>query len=68
MLAITSLNSGTCRSALPATLRARFIGGTYHKQVYGVDPWNLSMFRSMRRGLQVQDDLAQETPPMARTG
>ena len=45
---------------LPATLRARFIGGTYHKQVHGVDPWNLSMFRSMPRGLQVQDDPEQE--------
>ena len=41
---------------LPATLRARFIGGTYHRQVHGVDPWNLSMFRAMPRGLQVQED------------
>lgn len=26
---------------LPASLRARFIGGTYHRRVHGVDPWNL---------------------------
>jgi hypothetical protein len=30
---------------LPASLRARFIGGTYHKRVHGVDPWNLSSRR-----------------------
>lgn len=30
---------------LPASLHARFIGGTYHGRVHGVAPWNLSMFR-----------------------
>ena len=47
---------------LPATLRARFIGGTYHRQVHGVDPWNLSMFRAMPRGLQVQEDALRRKP------
>lgn len=41
---------------LPATLSARFIGGTYHKRVHGVDPWNLTMFRTTPRGVQVQED------------
>lgn len=33
---------------LPASLHARFIGGTYHGRVHGVAPWNLSMFRPPR--------------------
>ena len=47
---------------LPATLRSRFIGGTYHKRVHGVDPWNQSMFRSMPRGVQVQEDAQRRRP------
>lgn len=47
---------------LPASLRARFIGGTYHKRVHGVDPWNLSMFRNTPRGVQVQQDAQRRKP------
>jgi len=47
---------------LPASLRARFIGGTYHKRVHGVDPWNLSMFRTTPRGVQVQEDAQRRKP------
>ena len=47
---------------LPATLSARFIGGTYHKRVHGVDPWNLSMFRTTPRGVQVQEDAQRRKP------
>lgn len=47
---------------LPASLRARFIGGTYHKRVHGVDPWNLSMFRATPRGVQVQEDAHRRKP------
>ena len=47
---------------LPASLRARFIGGTYHKRVHGVDPWNLSMFRTTPRGAQVQEDAQRRRP------
>ena len=47
---------------LPATLSARFIGGTYHKRVHGVDPWNLSMFRTTPRGVQVQEDAQRRRP------
>lgn len=47
---------------LPASLRSRFIGGTYHKRVHGVDPWNLSMFRAMPRGVQVLEDCLRRKP------
>lgn len=47
---------------LPASLRSRFIGGTYHKRVHGVDSWNLSMFRAMPRGVQVLDDALRRKP------
>jgi hypothetical protein len=47
---------------LPASLRARFIGGTYHKRVHGVDPWNLSMFRTTPRGRQIQEDAQRRKP------
>ena len=47
---------------LPASLRARFIGGTYHRRVHGVDPWNLTMFRTTPRGVQVQEDAQRRKP------
>ena len=47
---------------LPATLSARFIGGAYHKRVHGVDPWNLTMFRTTPRGVQVQEDAQRRKP------
>ena len=47
---------------LPASLRARFIGGTYHRRMHGVDPWNLSMFRTTPQGVQVQEDTQRRKP------
>ena len=47
---------------LPTSLRSRFIGGTYHKVVHGVDPWNQSMFRGTPRGVQIQQDAQRRTP------
>lgn len=47
---------------LPASLRSRFIGGTYHKRVHGADPWNLAMFRGMPRGEQVLEDALRRKP------
>ena len=47
---------------LPASLRARFIGGTYHRRVHGLDPWNLSMFRTTPRGVHVQEDAQRRKP------
>ena len=50
------------RKRLPASLSARFIGGTYHGRVHGLDPWNLSMFRTTPRGVQVQEDTLRRKP------
>ncbi len=47
---------------LPVSLRTRFIGGTYHGRVHGVDLWNLSMFRTTPRGVQVQEDAQRRKP------
>ncbi|WP_312841162.1 HAD domain-containing protein [Delftia tsuruhatensis] len=46
----------------PITLRSRFIGGTYHKRVHGVDPWNQAMFRKTPRGVQIQQDAQRRKP------
>ncbi|UJB66453.1 hypothetical protein YS110_17665 [Acidovorax sp. YS12] len=47
---------------LPEQLRARFIGGTYHKRVHGADPWNLVSFRSTPRGVQILADVQRRKP------
>ncbi|UOB06004.1 HAD domain-containing protein [[Acidovorax] ebreus] len=47
---------------LPTSLRSRFIGGTYHKRVHGVDPWNQAMFRGTPRGVQIQQDAQRRKP------
>ncbi len=47
---------------LPEQLRARFIGGTYHKRVHGADPWNLASFRSTPRGMQILADVQRRKP------
>jgi len=46
----------------PTSLRSRFIGGTYHKRVHGMDPWNQAMFRATPRGEQVQADALRRKP------
>lgn len=47
---------------LPEPLRARFIGGTYHKRVHGTDPWTLASFRSSPRGVQILEDVQRRRP------
>jgi len=47
---------------LPAQLRARFIGGTYHKRVHGTDPWTLASFQSTPRGMQILADARRRKP------
>jgi hypothetical protein len=47
---------------LPEQLRARFIGGTYHKRVHGTDPWNLASFRGIPRGMQILADVQRRKP------
>lgn len=46
----------------PIALRSRFIGGTYHRRVHGVDPWNQAMFRETPRGVQIQQDAQRRRP------
>lgn len=47
---------------LPKELRARFIGGTFHKRVHGADPWLLSSFRDTSRGQQILEDVTRRKP------
>ena len=49
-------------SGLPEQLRARFIGGTYHKRIHGADPWSLASFRSTPRGMQILADVQRRKP------
>lgn len=49
---------------LPASLRSRFIGGTFHRRVHGLDPWNLADFRGTARGLQIWADVQRRKPRM----
>lgn len=52
----------TTLKRFPASLRSRFIGGTHHKRVHGVDPWNQAMFRGTPRGVQIQEDTQRRKP------
>jgi len=47
---------------LPEQLRARFIGGTFHKRVHGADPWLLASFRNTSRGEQILADVTRRKP------
>ena len=47
---------------LPEQLRARFIGGTYHKRVHGADPATLASFQSTPRGMQILADVRRRKP------
>src|SRR5690606_14632439 len=53
---------GKTLKRLPPELRARFIGGTYHKRVHGVDPWARASFKAMSRGSQVCADVSRRRP------
>jgi len=46
----------------PEELRARFIGGTYHKRLHGADPWSKESFKGMSRGMQVCADVLRRKP------
>lgn len=47
---------------LPEQLRARFIGGTFHKRVHGADPWLLASFKNTSRGEQILADVTRRKP------
>lgn len=46
----------------PASLRSRFIGGTFHKGAHGADPWLIESFRSTPRGQQIWADVQRRKP------
>lgn len=47
---------------MPEDLRQRFIGGTYHKRVHGLDAWTRDSFLRTPRGLQVVADVERRKP------
>lgn len=46
----------------PETLRARFVGGTYHSRHHGQDPWVKSAFLGTPRGVQILADVQRRKP------
>jgi hypothetical protein len=53
---------GETMKRLPLTLRERFVGGTYHRRVHGMDPWALTQFLALSRGAQVLQDVGRRKP------
>lgn len=53
---------GKALKRLPEGLRARFVGGTFHRLVHGIDPWVLQSFRSTPRWQQILSDVARRKP------
>jgi len=53
---------GKALKRLPIALRARFIGGTFHRRVHSADPWALDSFRRTPRWLQIWNDVKRRKP------
>lgn len=53
---------GRTMKRLPAELRSRFVGGTYHRGFHGSDPWGKESFLRKPRGLQVLEDVERRKP------
>lgn len=53
---------GKTMKYLPTSLRARFIGGTYHRRIHGTDPRLKASFEAMSRGAQVCADVLRRRP------
>lgn len=47
---------------LPASLRSRFIGGTFHRRVHGQDPLARAEYQQAPRGMQVWADVERRRP------
>jgi HAD domain in Swiss Army Knife RNA repair proteins len=47
---------------LPAKLRGRFVGGTFHKRMHGADPWILQSFQATPRWRQILADVERRQP------
>ena len=53
---------GKTLKRLPLELRTRFVGGTYHREFHGSDPWGKESFLRKPRGLQVLEDVERRKP------
>lgn len=53
---------GDTMKRLPASLRSRFVGGTFHKRVHGADSWSVTQFLALSRGEQVLQDVKRREP------
>lgn len=53
---------GKTMRRLPESLRARFLGGTYHKRVHGIDNWAVDCFQARSRAEQILADVARRRP------
>lgn len=47
---------------LPAELSTRFVGGTFHTRVHGVDFWSRATFKQSPRWLQIWEDVKRRKP------
>lgn len=47
---------------MPADLRSRFVGGTYHSKVHGTDVWARASFRDTPRWTQIWADVQRRRP------
>lgn len=53
---------GKTLKRMPKELSWRFIGGTYHQRVFGLDEWSKASFREKPRWLQVCEDVKRRKP------
>lgn len=53
---------GRTLKRMPQELRWRFIGGTYHKRVFGRDLWSKASFQDKPRWLQIYEDVRRRKP------
>jgi len=53
---------GKALRRLTEGLGAKFIGGTFHRRIHGVDPWTLASFKATPRALQIWNDVQRRKP------
>lgn len=53
---------GKTMKRLPEGLRTRFIGGTFHRGIYGRDVWAVASFRQKPRWMQIWEDVQRRKP------
>lgn len=53
---------GKTMQRLPEHMRAKFLGGTYHRRVHGLDAWAVMAFQERSRAEQILADVARRRP------